>query len=72
VGESFIPVENKKQNYVLYILNLMSLGSKYEEILNRIAAGNPLFIVCNVHLKSEIYYQVLNLFKSDLCECNGD
>jgi len=49
-----VPVVNKKQNYVLYILNLVSLGSKYKEILNRIAAGNPLFVVCNVHLMSEI------------------
>lgn len=54
VRESFIPVANKNQNYVFYILNLVFLGGKYEEIRNRIGAGSPLLIVCNVHLMSEI------------------
>jgi hypothetical protein len=28
VQESYIPVEKKKENYILYILNLVFLGSK--------------------------------------------
>lgn len=54
VRESFIPVANKKLNNVLYILNLVFLGGKYKEILNRVGAGSRLFVVCNVHLMSEI------------------